>query len=77
MSYFKSKYHKNIKDILIELLTKHLVHAILEGCQSISQAKWHDQKIKVTKMTTKGFLLYVIPPLSNLVVSRSEIYFGE
>ena len=65
------------KDILTELFTKHLVHAWLEGFQSISQAKWHDQKIKVTKVITKGYNLYVILPHSNLVVSRSEIYLGE
>ena len=63
--------------MLTELLTEHLFHAILEGFRSISQTKWHDQKLKVTKMTMEGFLLYAIPPHSNLVVSQPKIYFGQ
>ena len=77
MFYYKSKYHKKNKDILMQFLIEHLIHARLEGFWSISQAKWHDQKLKMTEMTMKGFLQYGFIPNSDLVVSRSKVYFGE
>ena len=49
----------------------------MEGFWCISQAKWYDQKLKVAKVTTKGYLLYVFLTHLDLMVPRLEIYFVE
>lgn len=60
-----------------QLISQCPIHTTLEGSWYISQAKEHDQEFKVSIVTLERCLLQVILPDPNLMITKSQIYFGE
>jgi hypothetical protein len=54
-----------------------MIHEALEGGGGITQAKWHDQKLIVAHMSSKGSLGNVFLFHMYLVVARMKIKFSK
>jgi hypothetical protein len=58
-------------------MTKDMIHETLESGGGITQAKWHDQELIITRMSSKGNLGNVFFFHTYLVVARTEIKFSK
>lgn len=56
---------------------KQVIHNSLKCCWRISEAKGHHCKFVVAMMCAKDYLLYVFLPDTNMMISGSQIKFGE
>jgi hypothetical protein len=62
---------------MMEKTLKDMIHEPLKGGGSITQAKWHDQKLIVALMSSKGSLMNVFLFHMDLVVARTNIKFSK
>ena len=62
---------------MTEKMTKDIIHEALEGGGGITQAKWHDQKLIVALISSKGSLGNVCLFHTYLVVARTQSKFSE
>jgi hypothetical protein len=62
---------------MTEKRMKDMIQEALESGGSITQAKWHEQKLIVALMSSKGSLRNVCLFHADLVVARTKIKFSK
>ena len=75
---------KNNKDVvkvhdyeMIEILSKNIVHHVLEGCRSVGKAEWHHFVLEMS-ITRPKSRFPLIPRLDgHQTVGASKVDFGE
>jgi hypothetical protein len=65
------------EDKLPEVLGEDVIHQMLECSWSVAQPEWHHQVFVVTKMSTEGRFGNISWIHPDLVISRTEVKFGE
>ena len=75
---------KNNKDVvkvhdyeMIEILSKNIVHHVLEGCRSVGKAEWHHFVLEMSIVCSKS-RFSLIPRLdAHQIIGSPKVNFGE
>lgn len=59
------------------MLPENLIHGGLKGSWCVGQFEWHDQELKVPKVTSEICLVDILLSHTDLMIPKSQIYLGE